>query len=441
VPYFYDSTCWPEDPQPQGTIGCQQCHCQFMAQEKCTQALQQNIGETGTVQVNFKRIAWDANIANQWRLGSPSTTAGADLVQVTGDLNNNRIVYQYLTATSCEYGEGCLSGTGWRRLLYFDSTDYNAGTGTLEIGAIGYFYDDQGNPLPIANHNLYEWSDCHQHYHFMHYGTFGLQVGQQQSIGSKRGFCIEAVWRQSNAEWVPTWAPYFTCKFQGVPPGWSDEYQSGIPCQWIDISQFDTSRRTLTGTLSAHINPDNLLCEGTLNRNADGSYIWVPTTFTASNGAQISKQSCNSVPNFDANNSGTATVTLTAPGLGQVTSTCLRGAGQSIGPKRDCELVPLGSTTQARTCTAGTQKTLQCSVPSNAKAQFVRVCEYSRGLSQAIPCRYQENVANVVLLPGQSTAVTFTCPAARDSVETGGAYGLYYGALIPEDADVAPTCA
>jgi len=274
----------------------------------------------------------------------------------------------------------------------------------------------------------------------MHYGTFKLvSTTNQQSVGSKRGFCIQAVWRQSNAEWVPTWAPYFTCHFQGVPPGWSDEYQSGIPCQWIDISQFDTSRHTITGTLSAHINPDGLLCEGTLNLDANGNYIWVPTNFTASNGAPISKQSCNTVPNADANNHGTATVTLSATGQGQVTGTCLNGLGQSVGPKRDCELIMLG-TTQLRQCTAGATTTLQCSLPSTARTQFVRVCESSRGLNQAIPCRYQENVANVVLVPGQNTAVTFTCPTARDSVETGGVYSLYYGALINEDADVAPTC-
>jgi hypothetical protein len=58
VNYFYDSTCLVEDPQPPGTIGCQQCHCQFMPTKDCVHALQQGIGETGTVQVNFRRLAW-----------------------------------------------------------------------------------------------------------------------------------------------------------------------------------------------------------------------------------------------------------------------------------------------------------------------------------------------------------------------------------------------
>jgi hypothetical protein len=52
------STCMVEDPQPPGTIGCQQCHCQFNPPNDCVRALKQNIGETGKVQVTFRRLAW-----------------------------------------------------------------------------------------------------------------------------------------------------------------------------------------------------------------------------------------------------------------------------------------------------------------------------------------------------------------------------------------------
>jgi hypothetical protein len=36
--------------------------------------------------------------------------------------------------------------------------------------------------------------------------------------------------------------------------------------------------------------------------------------------------------------------------------------------------------------------------------------------------------------------VSFTCPAARDAVETGGEVALFTGAAFPDDATAAVTC-
>src|SRR5690242_4083930 len=54
---------------------------------------------------------------------------------------------------SCELMEGCVGGAGTRRLLRFSTVTHNQGTGDL------YFGPPQSNPL-------FEYSSCHDHYHF-----------------------------------------------------------------------------------------------------------------------------------------------------------------------------------------------------------------------------------------------------------------------------------
>src|SRR5262249_32046572 len=90
-------------------------------------------------------------------------------------------------------------------------------------------------------------------------------------------------------------------------------------------------------------------------------------------------------------------------------------------------------------CTPGAQTTMHCTVAASAAPQVVRVCEASRALGAGLACTYQDALANVSV-DASGAGVTFTCPAARDAVETGGTYGLYTAPVFEDDAAAAVSC-
>ncbi len=84
--------------------------------------------------------------------------------------------------------------------LQFSSINWNTGKKTLDIGAVDYLLTGEPDG-ELAKHHIYEYSECHKHYHFMHYGTF--TYGDQQPASSKRGFCLQSTDRLSNNESTP----------------------------------------------------------------------------------------------------------------------------------------------------------------------------------------------------------------------------------------------
>jgi len=80
---------------------------------------------------------------------------------------------------------------------------------------------------------------------------------------------------------------------------------------------------------------------------------------------------------------------------------------------------------------------------SGSYSQVLRVCEASVNLQSGTACRFNDNwtLSNTILPPGMPIAVTFTCPSARDSIEIGGHYALYSGALYNQQTpNAAVTC-
>jgi hypothetical protein len=67
------------------------------------------------------------------------------------------------------------------------------------------------------------------------------------------------------------------------------------------------------------------------------------------------------------------------------------------------------------------------------------VCENSVALGGVTACMYVDALATAVV-EGAGTIATFTCPAARSDVETGG-YGYFAAPLLPDSALAAITCA
>lgn len=291
----------------------------------------------------------------------------------------------------------------------------------MEIGKVDFAKADPNSFDPDVYHNLFYWDACHQHPHFFGYAAY--QYGSNQ--GRKQGFCIQTTGREINARWTPITTKSYTCNYQAVDSGWSDAYQAGIPCQWVDVTSVNTRTRTATQALTITSNPLNWICEGVIQNNPDGSRQWVPTGQTTASGQSIDKFNCTQTPNAAANNARSVMVTLPTDGNGLLTSPC-KPSGHALGPKRDCDF---SIRTQLDRCTPGSTVNLVCSIRNDKPSQVLRVCESSLALRSGLACRMHEpqTLANVVLRPGVNTPVTFTCPSARDSIETGGAYSTYSG--------------
>lgn len=425
IEFFYDQEC---DVEPE--LSTEGCHLTKLADQSCVDALTAEVGKV-EVALNFERVAWDEDVAESARVGKVETAGGADLAVVGEELNVNRLTYRYITPTACSVAEQCVGGTGWRRLLQFNASEKNVGSEPVHIGDVNYYLDDSQNDNPNANHHVYEYSECHNHYHFNHFATF--TYGDDPDLGSKRAFCLESVARYSNHEASPTWSPYGSCAFQGISPGWGDQYNAGIECQWVDVSTVDTSGGSVTRPLGLMSNPDQFLCEGTLVLDDDGQQVWEATDFKTDEGETVDRPKCDFVKNAAHNNYQELSVTLPPPGEGMVTEPCTRG---QIGPKRNC-----GYTYDAKmsACTPGATVHLTCTTASGVPPQALRICEGSSVLGAAVACTEEDALA-AALPDSDGVEVSFKCPEPRDEHEPGGKYGLYYGAIWPADESAPVTC-
>src|SRR5207248_8916467 len=76
------------------------------------------------------------------------------------------IIDRLFDASSCEIVEGSVGGTGYRRLLRFDTVLINGGDGDLVVGSP----TDPNNPY----HSVFVYSPCHNHYHIAGFSNYQL---------------------------------------------------------------------------------------------------------------------------------------------------------------------------------------------------------------------------------------------------------------------------
>jgi hypothetical protein len=417
---FYDQTCEVE------TEETAYCHLTVLPDENCVDAIEKHVGRVET-QLAFERVAWDADVAEAVRSGEVTTEAGADLKVFLPGLRNHRVTYRYFPPESCAIAEGCIGAPGWRRLLQFDAISHNVGNGPLHVGDVDYYLEGDGGE--VNSHHLYEYSECHGHYHFSHYGSF-FYGEDDEAVGGKRAFCLESTNRLSNNETTPLWSPYGFCDYQGIAAGWGDMYQAGLDCQWVDVTDVVSP---VTAPLSSHVNPSDLLCEGVPGLDDDGYPKWVATDLKNDDEQPIDTIDCDAVPERMANNRDGVDAELPAPGLGLVTGLCTRG---QVGPLRDCGFAPVGD---VQNCPAGKGSAVKCRIDVGAAPAVVRVCEASAVLDAGMACTYLDSLANESLLEGMRD-VAFPCPAARDADEQGGRFALYAAPLLPGDDPPDVTC-
>lgn len=411
---LYDHTCGVE------VAGNQICHLTFpLPTESCLDAVTNHIGRVDT-QLHFERLVWNATLANQVRVGTPTQANAPDLTPVQAGLADNRIIYRYIAPNSCSIAEQCVGGSGWRRLLQFTASVKNQGAKPLAVGGT----DDPNAPLRV--HNVFEFSPCHGHFHFSHYGEFKYGA----LPGEKRAFCLESTTRWFNSEVAPLAHP-FSCHNQGIAAGWGDDYIAGTECQWIDITSLPTpSTAASTFPLSFQSNPDRFLCEGTPVTDSSGALQFEATSFVTEAGLPVDRPLCSFAPNTQTNNFASLNVTVPRVG-GYTTAPCTR---DQQGPLRDCGF----KEQPIRSCTPGAQVTLSCTKNrSSNPPQVVRICEASAALG-GTSCVYRESIRNTIV--DAATTLTFTCPTSRDANEPGGKYSLYQAPVVDGDLDSPVIC-
>jgi hypothetical protein len=415
---LFDQECDVETP------GQSACHVTEFPVESCVQALEDRTGRVDT-ELRFERLAWDDDLADDVRVADYASTDGPDLEVIGDGLKNNRIVWRYFEPDSCALEEGCVGGFGWRRLLEFDASIRNASTEPLTVG-------EASPQSPFAKHNNLILSDCHDHYHYGHYGDF--RYGDIP--GDKRAFCIESTDRYFNSEDTPLVHPY-SCDLQGVASGWGDTYIAGIECNWIDITDLNIPASGMRADLRFQLNPDDFICEGAPVVDERGDQLFEPTDIIGENGRPVDRPLCDFVAGFDDNNLGLSKVVLPPDG-GFITSPCTRG---QAGPLRDCGWQ---EAEEGRDCEPGETVTLRCQTtmtagPSRSKLQALRICERSAEHGDVIACMFREALASVVVGP-EPTEVSFTCPEARPPREPGGLYGWFTAGVLADSPAEPITC-
>jgi hypothetical protein len=424
---FYDQEC-----VAQGQASKAACHQTALPPLSCVDALDESVGKI-EIKVHFERLPWDSAVADKARFGDVTNKTGADIrAGVASTLfPPPKVIYRYIPEGDCTLAEKCVGAPGWRRLLQFSSINWNIGKQTLDIGAVDAELTGMGGG-DLAAHHIYEFSECHQHYHFMHYGTFTF--GDQQPSSSKRGFCLQSTDRVSNNEDAPLHNPYSDCSYQGIEAGWGDNYNAGIDCQWIDVTGYDVSQGPVKNAIHEDFNPDGFLCEGSPVLDSMGKQEYEHTTFTTAKGEPVDRPKCDFMASWDANNKRSEDVTLPALGDSFVTEPCTRG---QIGPLRNCGFK---KQSDLEACTPGAKVNLHCTVPAGAAPQTVRLCESSQVLKSGTACTHGFAIGNAVV-PEAGVDLAITCPASRSAAETGGAYSIYSSPLVDEDAAQTVTCA
>jgi hypothetical protein len=138
------------------------------------------------------------------------------------------IVDRRFDAGSCEIEEGTVGGSGYRRILRFDTVLINGGQ-TLPLG------DPKDPANPYAEQFFF--AECHGHYHIEDFADYSLRNldGSVAAQGHKQAFCFISTLKYSN-DLNGQDKPTYTCANQGLASGYGDWYYKQLSGQWIDIT-------------------------------------------------------------------------------------------------------------------------------------------------------------------------------------------------------------
>ncbi len=155
--------------------------------------------------------------------GDPNCPDGPDLIIVDDVLVSSMYVTTLTNNDACLIEEGCVSGYGQRDIIRFTTHIKNIGNADYYIGA------------PQAN-DQWEWDPCHNHWHYEGYAEYVLydmDDGTELPIGFKNGFCVMDLECSDGGD------AKYGCGDQGISKQCGDIYDSGLECQWIDITDVE----------------------------------------------------------------------------------------------------------------------------------------------------------------------------------------------------------
>lgn len=135
------------------------------------------------------------------------------------------IVDRFFTPEGCAIQEGAVGGTGYRRILRFDTVLMNSGDGDLILGD----RSDPNNPFA----QWFEFAPCHGHFHIRDFSIYELLNTDRTLVvaAHKQGFCMEDSLKYDGGK-----SNGYNCEFQGITSGWGDWYFKQLTGQWIDIT-------------------------------------------------------------------------------------------------------------------------------------------------------------------------------------------------------------
>src|SRR6185369_14333397 len=135
------------------------------------------------------------------------------------------IVDRLFEKGTCAIEEGAVGGTGYRRILRFDTVVMNGGDGDLVVGD----RSDPNNPYAA----YFVFAPCHGHYHIRDFSVYELldTSGTTVVAGHKQGFCFEDSFKYDGDK-----SNGYSCAYQGITSGWGDWYYKQLTGQWIDIT-------------------------------------------------------------------------------------------------------------------------------------------------------------------------------------------------------------
>ncbi len=208
--------------------------------------------------------------------------------------------YQTFPADACEIMEGCVGGPGRRHLLHFEGRIENAGPGPLDPG-------------PEFDNPLFEYAQCHGHFHFREFADYGLldADGEVVSQGHKQAFCLTDMepldFESPATPGLPT-SGGTGCNF--LSAGWADIYSVGTPCQWVDVTDVPEGEYILR----VAVNPTGAVAEQSIENNVVEVPVHVPAFTTCAPEPELCgdlvDQDCDGIPD---NGCGSSTCSSPLP--------------------------------------------------------------------------------------------------------------------------------
>ena len=197
--------------------------------------------------------------------GNPDCPNAPDLVVLESELRNTLQLDFLANADACAVEEGCIRGVGNRDILRFSTHIKNIGNQDYYIGA--------PPNSPNTPSTQFFWDPCHNHWHYRGYAEYLLydEDGTRLNIGTKNGFCV------LDLECNDGGNGQYGCGNMGISVGCGDIYGSGLPCQWVDITDLAAGTYTLVVRVNWDKTPDKL---GRVEKTYDNN--WAQACFNLS---------------------------------------------------------------------------------------------------------------------------------------------------------------